>query len=499
MKNLLIAFGTGILMIGSVFAGSGLTPTPSGTFWGSSSSCLPGGSGTAYFCNINVSGTGTIATPVLGGTTITTVDEANEVTLIINQEDVTNNPSGIVINNDGTGNALLVDTSLTGTAAAPSLAFGDGDSGLYENAENSLKMSIGGGNVFTFNSGGLSLVQGAKVVNELATATNPNFAPNFNDDNTGIGFAGVGQLSLIAGGIEGMRINTATTGVNYLDITPSATTDAVQIATGGTDTNINLSITPKGTGVVGIGTATPLMGDDGTNILDIGGSTQVNSLIDPVVSITGDNNAITAVQLQNVNTGAGAEMRFITAADNSDYLAFTAPGENNTGTFFGITRGDGVFSFSPSRDYAVGTTGAFDYAIGTNDVERMRILSTGEVGIGTDTPNATLTINGSQSIKRTDTGAGDYNPSALTTDHLITTDCTASARAVTISSEDVAAGTTANPRIFSIKDEYGCAGSNAITITLEGGGDIDGTTSAILNGNYDAIDIYCTGTNCFIK
>jgi len=58
--------------------------------------------------------------------------------------------------------------------------------------------------------------------------------------------------------VEAARFNTAASGVNYLSVTPSATTAAVQIATTGTDSNINLAIMPKGTGSVGIGTTSPI-------------------------------------------------------------------------------------------------------------------------------------------------------------------------------------------------------------------------------------------------
>lgn len=136
--------------------------------------------------------------------------------------------------------------------------------------------------------------------------------------------------------------------------------------------------------------------------------------------------------------------------------------------------------------------------ISANLADAEMVLQDGLLGIGTLTPNASLAVNGSQSIKRTDSGAADYNPSALTTDYLISVDNSAAARAVTISSEDVASGTTANPRKFIIKDEEGAAGTYNITITLESGGTIDGAASLVLSGNYDSVTLYIDGTNAFI-
>lgn len=95
-------------------------------------------------------------------------------------------------------------------AANPSLAFGDGDTGFYESSPNVLSFSCGGvefiyfdasGNIKTSTSGRWGLL------NEAPTATNPNIVPNRSDVDTGIGAAALDQLSLIAGGVEALRIS----------------------------------------------------------------------------------------------------------------------------------------------------------------------------------------------------------------------------------------------------------------------------------------------------
>ena len=48
-----------------------------------------------------------------------------------------------------------------------------------------------------------------KMVDEICSATNPTLIPNNTDDDTGIGRASFNQLSLIAGGVEGIRVNDA--------------------------------------------------------------------------------------------------------------------------------------------------------------------------------------------------------------------------------------------------------------------------------------------------
>ena len=108
------------------------------------------------------------------------------------------------------------------------------------------------------------------------------------------------------------------------------------------------------------------------------------------------------------------------------------------------------------------------------------------------------TVSFIQSINRTDAGAVDYNPSILTTDYLIVANNSASSRSIIISNEDIASGSPSSLRMFVIKDEYGNASVNNLTITLESGGTIDGAVSAIISSDYNSITLYLDGTNGFI-
>ena len=96
--------------------------------------------------------------------------------------------------------------------------------------------------------------------------------------------------------------------------------------------------------------------------------------------------------------------------------------------------------------------------------------------------------------KRT-ASAGDYNPSALTTDYIVAITNTDAARAVTISSEDVASGSSAAPRIMIVTDESGVAATHNITVTLESGGTINGSASYTINMNGESITLSIDGTN----
>ena len=124
-----------------------------------------------------------------------------------------------------------------------------------------------------------------------------------------------------------------------------------------------------------------------------------------------------------------------------------------------------------------------------------------ELGSTTDKDIAStgnLSIAGANFRGLVDAGAAAYNPSALTNDYIITADNTAAARAITISSEDVATGSATIPRIFIIKDQYGAAATYNLTVTLESGGTIDGAASFVINSNYQSITLYVNGTNAWV-
>ena len=119
--------------------------------------------------------------------------------------------------------SLIVDGSITagriiagsGIETSPALSI-TGDTGFYGGA-TSMATVIGGSKKMdlstTILSGSTTGKFGIKVTG-VASATNPVILPVSTDDNTGIGSAGVDQLSLIAGGVEGLRIDTSAFGGN---------------------------------------------------------------------------------------------------------------------------------------------------------------------------------------------------------------------------------------------------------------------------------------------
>jgi hypothetical protein len=78
------------------------------------------------------------------------------------------------------------------------------DSGVYYDGVNGLISFMT--NRFHVISSQLYANAGAALMNEVPTATNPVHIPKNTDLNTGIGWAAADQLSLIAGGVEGIRV-----------------------------------------------------------------------------------------------------------------------------------------------------------------------------------------------------------------------------------------------------------------------------------------------------
>lgn len=121
-----------------------------------------------------------------------------------------------VLGNLGIGLTPVAGTRLTlpleNDAVTPTLAFGDGDTGFYENPDDELRVSYGGVLHSTFDGTGfyVSVANSPLLKRSVPSNTVPGHT-FYDDQNTGLGTAGADQLSLIAGGVEGIRISEATT------------------------------------------------------------------------------------------------------------------------------------------------------------------------------------------------------------------------------------------------------------------------------------------------
>ncbi len=93
-------------------------------------------------------------------------------------------------------------------ASSPSIQFGDGTDGFYNQANGIVAVSIAGIKRFSFKAAHFrsSATNGSALMFVTPSDTVPSIVPNVNDTNTGVGWNGGNVLSLIADGVEGLRV-----------------------------------------------------------------------------------------------------------------------------------------------------------------------------------------------------------------------------------------------------------------------------------------------------
>ncbi|HDZ73730.1 MAG TPA: hypothetical protein ENH55_13375 [Aurantimonas coralicida] len=115
-----------------------------------------------------------------------------------------------------------------GSVSSPSLYFpSDPDTGFYWEGSGDFRAAINGAIRFIFSNGGFNVNPGGDIRAVNPSATTPTFIPNGNDTDTGIGTAGDDELSLIAGGREGIRVTS--TDVHIVHTAAEADNHAVEI------------------------------------------------------------------------------------------------------------------------------------------------------------------------------------------------------------------------------------------------------------------------------
>jgi len=120
---------------------------------------------------------------------------------------------------------------LENDAVTPTLSFGDGDTGMYEVADDTIGFATSSNvRVYIVNNG-LFMPRGgggAMLLLEDTSSTNPVVLPSHLDLDTGIGRAAADELSLIAGGIESVNISNSGVSIpGTLAITGSTTMGAL--------------------------------------------------------------------------------------------------------------------------------------------------------------------------------------------------------------------------------------------------------------------------------
>ncbi len=192
------------------------------------------------------------------------------------------------------------------------------------------------------------------------------------------------------------------TGTGQLQIMNASGTAVISLAGDtGTASFINA-------GSVGIGTTSP------TGALQVQGSGQNDTL-----RVISTNTTSGGLYSQNTQAGAQAVGYFENNRGSfASYGGFLYGGSTNAiGNLFGVSRADKMFMFADGGSnlgMAVGTLQAQPLIFGTNNAERARIDSSGNVGIGTTGPAVRLDVAAASSDAITRVGQF-YQPGLSTT------------------------------------------------------------------------------------
>jgi hypothetical protein len=113
------------------------------------------------------------------------------------------------------------------------------------------------------------------------------------------------------------------------------------------------------------------------------------------------------------------------------------------------------------------------------------------VGIGTSSPTRSLTVIGGQIVNVVESAT---NYTVLNSDYITGITSTAAPRTVTLPT----AASANKGQIYVVKDQSGGAATNNITVNVNGGGNIDGAATKVINTNYGAFSFYSNGTQWYV-
>tara|TARA_R100000008_G_scaffold19975_1_gene10304 strand:+ start:14914 stop:15528 length:615 start_codon:yes stop_codon:yes gene_type:complete len=111
-----------------------------------------------------------------------------------------------------------------------------------------------------------------------------------------------------------------------------------------------------------------------------------------------------------------------------------------------------------------------------------------DVGSTTSSFKTSVYLSGAVSHKRYATNS---NYTVTTSDYYVGVGSASSGITITLP----AASTTTDGQTFIIKDEFGHAQTNNITINRAGSDTIDGQNSVVLESDYASVSLYCNGSN----
>lgn len=262
---------------------------------------------------------------------------------------------------------------------------------------------------------------------------------------------------------------------------------------GNTIAGFNYGIVMNPTGNVGVGSAS----FDGTNpeklLVDAGTTSSYN-----VISGKGTIDNYLQLNIQNKSNTANASSDVVaTAANGNESSNFIDMGINSgnysNATYPVLNGANNAYIYSTGNDFVIGNGTAsknlifFNGGYATSN-EKLRINSSGYVGVSNASPTSTLHVTGSVAMS-TVTKTANYTAAAG--DYTII--CNNTSGAITIS---LPTASGCSGRVYAIKKVSGV--SLNVTIDPSGAENIDGSSTRTLTLQYEGVLIQSDGSNWYV-
>ena len=246
-------------------------------------------------------------------------------------------------------NYLNLTGAATGAAPTISAQGSDTNIGLVLNGKGTGVVALGGS---TVANSGFVVSPVASSVNYFNAAGNVTTGPPVMsvggaDANISFGFSSKGTGSTFfttSGGALQFRVTTTLSAVNYVQATGAVTTGAPELSAQGSDANINLNLTPKGTGSVTINATTAITVPAGTTAQRPTGTTGMFRYNSTTAGFEGYNGTVWGA------IGGGSNITTLGLWENASVIAanYTIGTGNNATSAGPITINSGVVVTVPA-------------------------------------------------------------------------------------------------------------------------------------------------------